>query len=160
LAHTGNRSVESVEINGIRVGESGTECAEAGDFGFPTVMISGDVAACRELEELLGDIETAPVKKGYDCHHAECMHPLAARELIREKARTALQRLDDFTPFVIPGPVELVQRLKKPYGEEQLARFAGNPHVEVMDERTVAFKGVNTVEAFARRCGLDYTWPK
>jgi len=160
LAHTGNRSVEYVEINGIRVGESGTECAQAGDFGFPTVMISGDVAACRELEELLGDIETAPVKKGYDCHHAECMHPLAARELIREKARTALERLEDFAPFVIPGPVQLVQRLKKAYGEEQLARFADNPHVEVMDERTVAFKGVNTVEAFARRCGLDYTWPK
>ncbi len=158
LAHTGNRSVEYVEINGIHVGESGTEAAEAGDYGFPTVMISGDVAACREMQELLGDIEVAPVKTGYDCHHADCLHPNVARRLIREKVRTALERLGDFKPFVIPGPISLVQCLKEPIAEEALARQSEKPWVEVVNGRTLAFKGQNVVEAFARRCGLDYTW--
>ena len=158
LAHTGNRSVEFMEINGIRVGESGNEAAEAADYGFPTVMISGDVAACREMEELLGDIETAPVKVGHDCHHADCMHPVAARRLIREKARAALERLGDFKPFKIPGPIRMVQRLYEPYSPAALQGAAEKPWVEVVDDRTLAYLGQNVVEAFGGRCGMDYTW--
>lgn len=159
LAHTGNKSVEYVEINGIRVGESGTEAMEAGDFGFPMVMISGDLAACREMRDLLGDIEIAPVKTGYGPHHCECLPPSRAQALIRERTQSALLRLGDFRPFVVPGPVEYVQRLYAPYGEDALKRFEAGPHTRVIDDRTVAFLGRNVVEAFAHRCGLDYTWP-
>lgn len=159
LSHTGNKSVEYVEINGIRVGESGTEAMEAGDFGFPMVMISGDLAACREMQNLLGDIEIAPVKTGYGPHHCECLPPSRAQALIRERTRTALLRLRDFRPFVVPGPVEYVQRLYAPYGEDALKRFDAGPHTRVIDDRTVAFLGRNVVEAFAHRCGLNYTWP-
>lgn len=159
LAHTGNKAVEFVEINGIRVGESGTEAMEAGDFSFPMVMISGDLAACREMQNLLGDIEIAPVKTGYGPHHGECLSPGLARALIRDKTRAALARLGDFRPFVVPGPVEYVQRLYAPYSDEALQRYAKGPYTKVLDERTVAFLGQNVVEAFARRCGLDYTWP-
>lgn len=159
LSHTGNRSVDFVEVNGIRVGECGNEAMMAGDYGFPCVMISGDVAVCREMQELLDDIEAAPVKTGYTAHHADCLHPNVARNLIREKVRAALGRLSDFNPFVIPGPIRLVQRLKTPYGEESLRTYALKPYVEIIDNHTVAFKGQNVVEAFARRCGVDYTWP-
>jgi D-amino peptidase len=158
LAHTGNRSVEFLEINGIRVGESGTEAAEAGDFGFPTVMVSGDVAACREMQRLLGDVEIAPVKVGYGLHHADCVHPQAARRLIREKTRKALERLGDFKPFVIPGPIRMVQRMKTPYSAEAIEGHRRKPWTEVVDDRTLAFMGRNVVEAFARRCGLEYEW--
>ena len=159
LAHTGNKGVEYVEINGIRVGECGTEAAEAGDYGFPCVMVSGDAAVCREMQELLGDVEVAPVKTGYTEHHADCLHPNAARRLIRDKVVAELSRLDDFKPFVIPGPIRLVQRLKSPYSQDALRSHQAKPHVEVIDDRTLAFKGQNVVEAFARRCGVDYTWP-
>ena len=159
LAHTGNRNVEFVEVNGIRVGECGNEAMMAGDYGFPCVMVSGDAAVCRELQDLLGDIETAPVKIGYGPHHADCLPPGVACKLIREKTRTALGRLEDFQPFLVPGPVRLVQRLKTPYGDEALRAFAEKAYIEIVDERTVVFKGRNVVEAFARRCGVDYTWP-
>jgi D-amino peptidase len=159
LAHTGSKAVDFVEINGIRVGESGQEAAEAGDFGFPLVMISGDTAACREMEELLDDIETAVVKKGYGEHHCECLAPAVARERIYRATRRALERLSDFKPFVIPGPIRYVQRLKKTYTEEYLESIQRHPHGEVIDEHTIAFHGCNVVEAFARRCGLAYTWP-
>ena len=159
LAHTGNKNVEFIEINGIRVGECGTEAAEAGDYGFPCVMISGDAAACREMQELLGDIEVAPVKTGYTTHHADCLQPIAARRLIRERAAAALSRVGDFKPFVIPGPIRLVQRLKSPYSGDSLRTYADLPHAEVIDEHTVAFKGQNVVEAHVRRCGVEYTWP-
>lgn len=156
LAHTGNRGVEYAEINGIRVGESGTEAAEAGDYGFPCVMVSGDAAVCREMQDLLGDIETAAVKTGYSEHQADCLQPVAARRLIREKVTAALNRIGDFKPFVIPGPIRFVQRLKTPYTEDSLQSLRAKPFVEIVDERTVAFKGQNVIEAFARRCGVDY----
>jgi D-amino peptidase len=160
LAHTGNKSVEFVEINGIRVGESGTEAMEAGDYGFPMVMIAGDHAACREMQDLLGDIEVACVKLGYGPHHGECLPPLRARKLIREKTRLALKRLGDFRPYKVPGPVEYVQRLYQPHSENALQAFEQNPFASIIDDRTVCFKGRNVVEAFARRCGLiDYVWP-
>ena len=155
LAHTGSGRVEFLEINGIRVGESGNEAAQAGEYGFPTVMISGDRAVCREMEELLGDIETAAVKTGYTNLHAECLHPNVARRLIREKVNTALKRLDDFVPFIIPGPIEMVQRLHEPYTEQALASYRTQAWAEVRDDRTVAFHGRSVVEAFARRCGVD-----
>lgn len=159
LAHTGNRSVDFVEINGIRVGECGTEAAEAGDYGFPCVLISGDAAVCREMQDLLGDIETAPVKTGYTEHHAECLHPNAARRLIRERTHAALSRLGDFSPFVIPGPIRLVQRLKTPYTEASLQAIEATPYADAIDAHTVVYRGRNVVEAFARRCGVNYTWP-
>ena len=158
LAHTGNRNVEFVEINGIRVGENGQEAAEAGDFGFPLVMLSGDRAACREMQELLDDIEVAPVKKGYGEHHCECLSPREACSCIYEATRRALGRLVDFKPFVIEGPIEYVQRLKTAYSQDQIDSIRAKPFAEVLDERTVVFRGCNVVEAFARRCGLDYTW--
>lgn len=159
LAHTGSRSVEYTEVNGIRVGENGQEAMEAGDFGFPLVMISGDRAACREMQELLDDIEVAPVKKGYGEHHCECLSPQQAQARIYEATRRALKRLDEFTPFVVPGPVEYVQRMKEPYSEQYLESVRARSYGDVVDERTVVFRGCNVVEAFARRCGLDYTWP-
>jgi D-amino peptidase len=160
LAHTGNRSVEWVEINGIRVGESGTEAMEAGDYGFPMVMISGDLAACREMQKLLGDIEIAPVKTGYGPQHADCLQPQAARRLIRERTYRALCRLRDFKPFKVPGPITLVQTMKQALPAEQLDAYRRKPWAEVRGERTLAFRGQNVVEAFARRCGVDYTWPQ
>ena len=71
----------------------------------------------------------------------------------------ALRRLRDFRPFVIPGPIRMVQRLKTPYTPETLEALSHKPWVEVLDPQTVVFKAQNVVEAFARRCGLDYTWP-
>lgn len=160
LAHTGSRAVEWTEVNGIRVGESGVEAMEAGDYGFPMVMISGDVAACREMKQLLGDIEVAPVKRGYDMHHCDCLHPAEAQDLIRSRVEKALKRLHQFEPFKVEGPIEYVERMKEPYADERLQTYASKPFVTVRDDRTLVFSGQNVVEAFARRCGVDYSWPE
>ncbi|MBN1352723.1 M55 family metallopeptidase [candidate division KSB1 bacterium] len=159
LAHSYNhRTVEYIEINGMRIGEIGVEAAQAGDYGFPTVLISGDEAACREAQDLLGDIEVAAVKKGYGCHHADCLHPAKARELIREKARAALNRLDEFKPFIIPGPIKIIECYFKPLDEQTLKAKKEMPETEIIDERTLAYHGRNVVEAMARRCGVDCSW--
>ena len=159
LSHSFNRQIEFVEINNIRVGEIGVSAAQAGDFGFPTVMVSGDQAACREAQSLLGEIETASVKTGYGCHCADCLHPKAARGLIKKKVVEALRRLKEFKPFVIPGPVRFIERYKEPHPPEYIEERRHNPNIEIVDQHTIAYLGRNMIEATARRCGLEYIWP-
>ena len=159
LAHSFNQGVESIDLNDIRIGEIGVSAAMAGDFGFPTVMVSGDVAACDEAKALLGNIETAAVKIGYSCHMADCLHPKTAQNLIKDKVVAALKRLGDFKPFIIPGPVKFVERVKEPYSEEYLAKKKHkNRYAKIIDDHTIAYIGQNVVEASARRSGLDYDW--
>jgi D-amino peptidase len=159
LSHSFNRGVEFIEINDIRVGEIGVSAAHAGDFGFPTVMVSGDQAACQEAQSLLGDIEIASVKTGYGCHYADCLQPTIARSLIKKKVSAALRRIESFKPFVIPGPVRFVERSKEPHSPEFMKEKRRNPYTEIVDENTIAYIGRNVVEAFTRRCGLEYDWP-
>ena len=160
LAHTYNhRDTDYMEINGKRIGEIGIEAAEAGDYGFPIVMLSGDAAACREAQQLLGDIEIAPVKTGYDCHHADCLHPKAACDLIYNKVVAALKRIDDFKPFIIPGPIRLLERKRTPMDQELIKKLESKDYAEIIDSHTVVYKGENVIEAMAHRCGIDYTWP-
>ena len=70
----------------------------------------------------------------------------------------ALARLESFSPYRIPGPIQLVQRLREPYSPAALESAQGSPWVDVVDDRTLAYEGQNVVEAFARRCGMEYTW--
>ncbi|MCK5380576.1 MAG: M55 family metallopeptidase, partial [Candidatus Latescibacteria bacterium] len=91
--------------------------------------------------------------------HADCLHPNAARKLIYDKVVAALNRMDDFKPFVIPGPIRLVQRVRTPLDQDALEKLESRDYVEVVDGHTVAYNGKNVVEAMARRCGMDYTWP-
>jgi len=158
LAHSYNQTVRLMTLNNQPIGEIGMEAAEAGDFGIPVVMVSGDAAACREARELLGDIETAAVKTGYDTHHAECLHPGRARALIREKVTAGLERLQDFRPFVVPGPIEVATHAYEPFTDKVYAHYAHKPWVTFPDNKTCVIRADNVVEAMARRCGLDYTW--
>lgn len=156
LAHSySHKTIESVFLNDIQVGEIGVEAAEAGDFGFPTIMVSGDEAACEEARNLLGDVEVAPVKIGFGCHHAACLHPQKASALIYEKVTVALRRLDTFTPFVIPGRIAFAETTQSPRDPEALSRLKARPQVEIKNDRTVIYHGQNVVEAMARRCGFD-----
>lgn len=64
LDHTTNsKRVFSLEINGIEQSELSIHALFNGVFGVPTVMCSGDEAACLQAKEYIPDIVTAPVKK-------------------------------------------------------------------------------------------------
>lgn len=154
LSHTLSRQVEWIEINGERTGEIGIVAASAGELGIPCVMVSGDAAACREARDLLGNVEAACVKTGYGRHYADSLAPGAARRLIREKAAAALGRLNTFRPFVIPGPITLTERLTAPRSSAELEAFRARRDVEIVDARTVSFRGESVLDAYARRWGV------
>jgi D-amino peptidase len=138
-AHTiSSARLTSVELNGLPMAESGINAAIAGHFGVPIVMISGDDAAVNEARALLGDVEGAIVKTAISFHSALTMTPEAGQKLIRERARTALQRRGAFKPYVLRSPVRLDITFKNYRVAEMLAYL---PIVERPTAHSIRYTG-------------------
>lgn len=127
LCHTGSFEVEDLTINGVSLGEIGCIMLFTAYFGVPTIMVSGDKAACEEALNLVPNIEVAPVKEGIKCGSASGLtprenkifngaaihlHPERACKLIKERAKRALERKDEIKPFWLPPPYELISKLR------------------------------------------------
>ncbi|MGH7460503.1 MAG: M55 family metallopeptidase [Longimicrobiales bacterium] len=143
-AHTiSSARLAAVELNGRPVAESGINAAIAGHFGVPVVMISGDDVAVEEARALLGDVETAAVKRALSFHSALTKTPEAGQALIREKVKTALQRRASFKPYVLPTPVRLVVTFKSYRPAEMLAYL---PIVERITAHAIRYVGRTMIE--------------
>jgi len=115
LCHTGSFNVIDQKINGISVGEFGEGALLASQYGVKTIFASGCLAFTKEAKALVEGIETVAVKEGvmpgsgdelseaaYEKRNwgAIHLHPVKARELIREGAYRALKRyMDDPDSF-------------------------------------------------------------
>lgn len=154
LAHTMSGStVLSVKLNGREVSEAGFNAAVAGHFRVPVVMISGDDALAAETKALLGDVETAVVKKSLGRHSAVAPHPDSAVALIRTAAATALSRLDDFEPFRLSAPISVDVSFKSA-SEAEIAAFF--PEIERLDAHSVRYVAPDMPRAAAFIIGLMF----
>jgi D-amino peptidase len=143
-AHTmSSGQLAGVYLNGVAVPEAAINAAIAGHFGVPVIMISGDDAIAEEARTLLGDIETAVVKWAISYHSARTLTPAAAYDLIREKARTAVERIDDFQPYIIERPITFDVTFKNYRPSEVLAFL---PIVERTDSHSIRFVGKDMIE--------------
>jgi D-amino peptidase len=146
-AHTySSARLADVRLNGESVPEGVLNAAVAGHFGVPVIMVSGDDVAVAELQSVLGDVEGAVVKRAIGFHAAESLMPQKAYELIRERVRIALSRLDQFRPYRVTTPVTLEVRFKNYRPSEVLSWL---PDVERIDSHTIRFVG-RDVEEIAR----------
>ena len=102
----------TARLNGIEMTEGSINAAIAGHFGGPVIMVSGDDVAVTENQSLIGDIEGAVVKYAKGFHSAQTMTPDAAYEVIRSRTMSALNRIDDFKPYVLKTPIVLELSLK------------------------------------------------
>jgi len=128
-------------LGGREMGEMGQVAAIAGHFGVPTLLVTGDEAACAEAREFFPGIETAAVKKARGRNHATCLHPERAREMIREAAARAVKLAGKLEPFVVATPAEVkITFTRADYADG----VAGRPGVERLDARTVR-KAVDSV---------------
>lgn len=143
-AHTiSSANLTAVRLNGIEMMEASINAAIAGDFGVPVVMISGDDAVVDEARGLIGDMEGAVVKWSLGFHSARTLMPQASYDLIGEKVRTALGRLEDFQPYRMTGPLELEISFKNYMPAEVMAYL---PNVDRVDAHTIRFVGQDMTE--------------
>ena len=135
LEHTMSLSVHDLILNGVRLPEAAWNAAIAGYFDVPVVFLSGDVAICRQIQEIVGPIETVAVKEGIG-KAASMLHPSKARELIQKGVATALRNMKTNKPYKPSAPY----KLEIVFNNEDLAlRASWFPGAVRTGERSMAF---------------------
>jgi D-amino peptidase len=143
-AHTmSSANITSLRLNGMTMTEGGINAAIAGHFGVPVLMVSGDDIAVAENQVIIGDIEGAVVKWASGFHSARTLTPEAAYEVIRTRTKSAIDRIEDFEPYVLDTPIELELSLKH-YRPVELLSYLSN--VEKVNSHTIRFTGEDIVE--------------
>jgi len=147
LSHSySSQGIQNIWVNGKPTGEIGARTMLAGTFGVPVIMLSGDVAACKEIRDLVPGVECAEVKQGASRTAGFMLPHAAACALIREKARRAVQRLGEFKPYKITGPAEV----KVEFTPRGTPDFAPREGVERLNDRTWVFRGKDIVDAWLK----------
>jgi len=151
LAHSQSFTVQNIFINRRPVGEIGQVAAIAGYFGIPVIMLAGDQAACDELLALQAKAETVAVKKLAGKASTLSLSHTEAKVRIQAAARRAVERLREFSPWKIEGPIEL----KFEYYPEApgSSSTALSTDMKQILPRTVIYRGRNVLEAFQQWLG-------
>lgn len=149
MAHSfSSLGIQTMLMNGKPVGEIETNAAAAGAFDTPVIFLSGDQAAADDLHAIVPNAELAVVKQGLGNYVCLSLSATAAHNLIREHARIAMQNLAAIKPYKVEGPVTI-----------QIERTTRNaldtdvqlpPDSEIIDARTVRYRGKNFLEAWNR----------
>lgn len=144
-AHTkSSADITSLKLNGKVAGESYFNAAIAGEYGTPIIMISGDDAAVKEAQDSIGNgLEGAVVKWDYSFHSAKSLHPAASRRLIAEKTKAAINRIKEFKPLKLEGPITMDMSFKNYRVSEMLAYL---PQFERIDSHTIRYVGPNMID--------------
>jgi len=135
----------NVWLNGRRVGEVGLWAALAGQHGVPVSLVTGDMAAVRENEALLGDVETVVVKEATSEFTAKCLHPMVTQRLIRKAARKATRVAGGCRPYKPKAPIELRVEYVEANRAERILKRKG---VVAVDGRTVSCCGDNVLDLY------------
>lgn len=149
LDHTwSSRRIANLWLNEVLVGEYGLNGAVAGYFNVPVLMLSGDQTACSQATDLLGNIETAVVKRAISRMAAECLPPQVTQELIQNAASQAVKRLktgEAPRPFIVADPVHVTIDFNTSDQADQAALFPGSRR---LDGRRLIFTADNMLAAY------------
>jgi len=147
LSHSyDSHNIQNIWVNGKLTGEIGGRVFLAGALNIPVIMLSGDTAACKELHDLVPEAECAEVKRGVSRTAGFMLSHPAACALIRANAQRAMERLGEFRPYKIAGPVEVKVEFTTAAGRV----FEAREGVERVNERTWAFRGKDIIDAWLK----------
>jgi D-amino peptidase len=151
MAHSySSLGIQNLRLNGQPIGEIGTRAALAGVYGVPVILLTGDIAATEELRKIVPDAELVAVKEGLGRYVCLSMSAQTARDRIRDAAKRAVGKIGQIQPYRIEGPVtieiEYTTRNSLPLSA---AKGAG---VEVLDDRTIRYKGKDFMDAWTWYC--------
>jgi D-amino peptidase len=149
LAHSySSLGIQKILMNGKPVGEIETRAALAGWYGVPVILLSGDQAAASDLREIVPAAEVAVVKEGLGYYACLSMSADAARNLIRERAQRAMQKIGQIPAYKIEGPVTIeVEYSTRSTPSPELPLAQGS---EMVDARTIRYRGKDFMEAWIR----------
>jgi len=146
LSHTfSGRTIDSLTVNGMEIGETAMNAAIAGYHGVPLVFVSGDLAVVKEAQALNPNIVTVAVKEAVARTAAKCIHPKRSRELIKKGVTEALKKRESIEPFTFQPPIEVLVK----YANSLIADAVEYmPSAERIDGRTIRFVLDDYLKAF------------
>jgi len=122
------------------------ERIRAHDLDLPVVLVTGDRAVCREAAALLPGVTTVEVKEGIGRFSARSKTPGAARLLIEEGAKRALQDLQAVRPYDPGRPCEIEVVFTTP---DRLEEYRHRRGVEVTGPSTIVSRGDDWWQAWS-----------
>ncbi|MFE3377268.1 M55 family metallopeptidase [Streptomyces anulatus] len=146
LAHTMNGEILDVRVAGRSLGEIGLNAAMAGHLGVPVVLLSGDDAACAEMNGLVPAAVTVPVKEALGMAAAVTLHPGEARDRLRRAAADAVARRDEIQPLALTGTLDVEVDLASPHTIDLATLVPGVSRTG--GARTVAFTSPDYTTAY------------
>lgn len=147
LAHTFSLEVDEVRLNGRPVGEFAINAMIAGHYGVPVLAITGDRAAVRQAQELLGDRLTAvAVKNGITPQSARSLSPEVARERIRERVSEAVANRSNAPVFRPEVPI----KLETWFSTNEMAERAATLPEAIRDGRAITIQAEDPLTAYRR----------
>lgn len=130
--------VNNIRVGGVRMNEATLNDLVAGYYGVPTVLVTGDQTTIEQTQEQLPHIEGAVVKHSYSRFSARSLHPEVARNVIKNAAKVAIERLSTFKPTEVPNPLSMEIEF---YRTDVADSAAMVPLVERLDARTIRVVG-------------------
>jgi len=116
LCHTQSSKTENKYwYNGVESGELAQTAIIAGHFDVPPILVTGDVATCREANKFFGnEIVTVATKEGVS-REAAALYPFEeTRRALYEGARKAIAAIPKCKPYKVQTPIKArMQYLKQ-----------------------------------------------
>lgn len=108
LCHTQSSKTENrYWYNDVESGELVQNAVIAGYYGVPLVMVTGDLATCREASHFFGDkIVTVATKKGLAREAAELYSFEDTRQALYEGAKRAVSVIAECKPYTLKFPLK------------------------------------------------------
>jgi D-amino peptidase len=153
LWHTMSLGIRDWQFNGISLGEMGLQAAIAGHYGVPFVFCAGDAYACKEMEELIPGVVTAPVKYGTSRLSTLTLSREEACARIREASEEAMKRIGEIPPFQLQSPVHFRDERDEPtFDEEKPGEF------RVLDAHTRELEADNVIDLMYKIYSYPRDW--
>lgn len=108
LNHTQNSKSENrYWYNGVESGELAQTASIAGYFGVPPILVTGDVATCREATKFFGSgVVTVATKQGLS-REAAVLYPFEeTRKSLYEGAKKAIAAIPKCKPYILEAPIK------------------------------------------------------
>ena len=150
MNHTqSSRTIDYYKLNGKPIGEIAQFSLYQGALGLPMIFLSGDDAACREVEELIPGVSTVSVKHGLSRNSAISVSAGEARKRIREGVGKAIAQYREkpLAPLTWPGPYVLEKRF---FHTDVADSAASVPGAERVDSQTIRLRSDDMLEIIYR----------
>jgi D-amino peptidase len=136
-------TIFEIKVNGTSVSESIFNAAVVGSMGVPVIMVAGDQNVIQEALDTFGPVETVQTKESIGWYSTKTRHPnLICRE-IKERAKTAVERIAELKPFTFEPPLKMEVTFKNIYDAETWGYL---PWVERTSGRTILVESEKMTE--------------